>query len=445
MTRGAPTFSEPTDNSMKAWMPWLQLILGIVCMASIANYQYGWTLFVLPMSSEHAWSNTAITVAFTTFVVFETWLVPVEGYFIDRVGPRFMVMLGGALAGLGWVLDSYAPSLTMLYISSALCGLGAGMVYGTCVGNALKWFGKRRGLAAGLTAAGFGMGSALTVVPLANYIASSPTAYHDAFRFFGIVQGVIVIVAGLFLARPPKSKPAEAPPTNNLQNVRMYDWHEVLRSPTFYVMYAMFVMVATGGLMAVAQLAPLAKDFYVDTFPVSMLGITLPALQFALSIDRIMNGLTRPVCGWISDYLGRENTMFVIFALECVGILALWKFGTTPMAFVLLSGLVFFGWGEIYSLFPAMTRDHFGQRFATQNYGMLYTAKGTAALLVPFAPAIVAATGTWSTVLVIAAVFNGVAAVLALAVLKPLRRREVQRNIELGSAAPGEPVPAMAT
>jgi OFA family oxalate/formate antiporter-like MFS transporter len=363
--------------------PWVQLILGIICMASIANYQYGWTLFVLPMGAEHTWSNTAITVAFTTFVLFETWLVPVEGWVTDRIGPRAMVMIGGALAGLGWVLNSISPTLTALYASSALCGLGAGMVYGTCVANALKWFGKNRGLAAGLTAAGFGMGSALTVIPLANLISSSPTAYHDAFRIFGFVQGGIVIVAGFFMARPPKAKPAEAQPIQrNLQNVRMYDWHQVLSSsPSFYVMYVMFVLMATGGLTAVAQLAPIAKDFMVDVYPVTLIGITLPALTFALSIDRIMNGITRPICGWISDYLGRELTMFFIFLIEGIGIFALWKFGTQPVPFVLLSGLVFFGWGEIYSLFPAITRDHYGQKYATTNYGMLYTAKGTASLL----------------------------------------------------------------
>ena len=427
--------------------PWVQLILGIICMASIANYQYGWTLFVLPIGAEHTWSNTAITVAFTTFVLFETWLVPVEGWVTDRIGPRAMVMIGGALAGLGWILDSISPTLVTLYLSSALCGLGAGMVYGTCVANALKWFGKNRGLAAGLTAAGFGMGSALTVIPLAHLISSSPTAYHDAFRIFGFVQGGIVIVAGFFMARPPKAKPAEAPPIQrNLQNVRMYDWYQVLSSsPSFYVMYVMFVLMATGGLTAVAQLAPIAKDFMVDVYPVTLIGITLPALTFALSIDRIMNGITRPICGWISDYLGRELTMFFIFLIEGIGIFALWKFGTQPVPFVLLSGLVFFGWGEIYSLFPAITRDHYGQKYATTNYGMLYTAKGTAALLVPFGSVIVAATHSWSTVLIIAATFNIVAAVMALAVLKPLRKWEVERNQRLGSNAPGEPIPALAT
>ncbi len=427
--------------------PWVQLILGIICMASIANYQYGWTLFVLPMGAEHTWSNTAITVAFTTFVLFEPWLVPVEGWVTDRIGPRAMVMIGGALAGLGWVLNSISPTLTALYASSALCGLGAGMVYGTCVANALKWFGKNRGLAAGLTAAGFGMGSALTVIPLANLISSSPTAYHDAFRIFGFVQGGIVIVAGFFMARPPKAKPAEAQPIQrNLQNVRMYDWHQVLSSsPSFYVMYVMFVLMATGGLTAVAQLAPIAKDFMVDVYPVTLIGITLPALTFALSIDRIMNGITRPICGWISDYLGRELTMFFIFLIEGIGIFALWKFGTQPVPFVLLSGLVFFGWGEIYSLFPAITRDHYGQKYATTNYGMLYTAKGTASLLVPFGSVIVAATHSWSTVLIIAACFNIVAALMALLVLKPLRAWEVERNQRLGSNAPGEPIPALAT
>jgi len=431
------------DSRLSGATPWIQLILGIICMASIANYQYGWTFFVLPMGHEHSWSNAAMAWAFTLFVLLETWPVPFEGWVIDRIGPRAMVMIGGALAGLGWILDSYAPSLGSLYASSALCGLGAGMVYGTCVGNALKWFGKRRGLAAGLTAAGFGMGSALTVLPLKGLIDSAPLAYHDAFRNFGFIQALVVLVAGAFLLRPPKLKPAEAPPSPvNLQNVRIYDWYHVLRTPSFYVMYVMFVLVVTGGLMATAQLAPIAKDFYVDQFPVKILFWTITALGWAAVIDRITNGITRPICGWISDAIGRENTMLAIFAVEGLGILAMWKFGGNPTAFVFLTGLVFFGWGEIYSLFPATTRDQYGQKYATTNYGMLYTAKGTGALILPYLTAL-AATNGWGVVLGIAAAFNFAAAVLAFFVLKPVRRWEVKRNIELGDAAPGEPAPLL--
>jgi OFA family oxalate/formate antiporter-like MFS transporter len=207
-------------------------------------------------------------------------------------------------------------------------------------------------------------------------------------------------------------------------------------------MYVMFVLVVTGGLMATAQLAPIAKDYYVDQYPVHILFWTFTALGWAAVIDRITNGITRPICGWISDYLGRENTMLVIFTIEGLGILAMAKFGNQPLLFVILTGLVFFGWGEIYSLFPATSRDHFGQKYATTNYGMLYTAKGTGALLIPFGP-VLAATHGWGFVLMLAAIANFAAAALAIFVLKPVRRWEVKRNQELGDAAPGEPAPPL--
>ncbi len=409
-------------------------------MAMIANLQYGWTVFVDPIGKQNGWGRAAIQVSFTTFVLLETWLVPFEALLVDKHGPRVMVAIGGVLCGLAWVMDSMANTLPMLYLAGAVAGVGAGIVYGTCVGNALKWFGSRRGLAAGLTAAGFGAGAALTVVPLMNMIASS--GYQHTFLVFGIIQGAIVVIASMFLVRPPASKPAEALPDEHviMQGRREYAPTDVLRSPVFYVMYLMFVLVATGGLTAVAQLAPIAKDFYIDTIPVSLIGLTMPALTFALSIDRVMNGITRPLMGYISDRVGRENTMFVAFLLEGIGIFALMKFGTSPVAFVILSGCVFFAWGEIYSIFPATTRDHFGQKFATTNYGMLYTAKGTAALLVPLSSVVTTATGSWSATLMIAAAFNIVAAVLAIAVLKPMRRRDILKQ---NGALAGTPIASM--
>ena len=174
---------------------WMQLVMGIVCMAMIANLQYGWTLFVNPIADKYGWSKAAIQVAFTIFVLTETWLVPIEGYLVDRFGPRPVVMIGGLLCGVGWVLNSFADSLVTLYIAAAVSGIGAGAVYGTCVGNALKWFSDRRGLAAGLTAAGFGAGSALTILPITAIIKSS--GYESAFLYFGIGQGLIVFLMSL--------------------------------------------------------------------------------------------------------------------------------------------------------------------------------------------------------------------------------------------------------
>jgi OFA family oxalate/formate antiporter-like MFS transporter len=326
-----------------------------------------------------------------------------------------MVCLSGFLVAVAWVINSYADSLFLLYVGAAIGGIGAGVIYGASVGNALKWFPDRRGLAAGLTAAGFGAGSALTIVPISAYIKSS--GYEAAFFHFGIGQGLVVFVMAWFLTRSTETKK-----TSVQQAKRDYSPGEVLRQPVFWVMYAMFVIVAAGGLMATAQLAPIAKDFKIGDVPVNIVGLILPALTFALAIDRVLNGLTRPFFGWVSDQIGRELTMLIAFGLEACGILLLYNFGQNPVAFVILTGLVFFAWGEIYSLFPSTCADTFGSKFAAANAGLLYTAKGTASLLVPLSSLLAAATGSWRMVFILASVMNAVAALMAWFVLRPMRR-----------------------
>ena len=412
--------------------PWAQLIVGLICMVMVANLQYGWTLFVGPIGAKYGWSKAAIQVTFTIFVLLETWLVPAEGYLVDRFGPKWMIVGGGALCGLAWTINSFADSLGMFYFAAVLGGIGAGAVYGTCIGNAVKWFPGRRGLAAGLTAAGFGAGSAATIIPIANMIKSS--GYEHTFLTFGLFQGIVVVIVGLLILAPSASYFVAAPKLSPGASRYQAKPLEMLKTPVFWVMYVMFIMMAAGGLMATAQLAPIAKDFKVADIPVSLIGITLPALTFALSIDRILNGLTRPFFGWVSDKIGREQTMLIAFLLEGVGIIALANFGNDPVAFVLLSGLVFFAWGEIYSLFPATVTDTFGATYATTNTGLMYTAKGTASLLVPLANVMVAAKGNWHGVFITAATLNILAALMAVAILKPLRSAYTNRSGTVGAA-----------
>jgi len=387
--------------------------------------QYGWTLFVSPIDAKYHWGRAAIQVAFSIFVLTETWLVPVEGWFVDRFGPRIVVLVGGVLVGVAWVMNAFADTLAMLYVAAAIGGIGAGAVYGTCIGNALKWFSDLRGLAAGLTAAGFGAGSALTIIPIQSLIAGS--GYEAAFLYFGVGQGIVVCAISLFLQAPHSSAAPAVGSTDARFVGPQYSPLQVVQSPVFWVMYVMFVLVGAGGLMATAQLAPIAKDFKIDTVPVSLIGITLPALTFALALDRILNGLTRPFFGWVSDRIGREQTMFIAFGIEAFGIWLLSAFGESPMAFVIISGLVFFAWGEIYSLFPSTCTDAFGTKYATTNAGLLYTAKGTASLLVPFGNVLAGATGSWHAVFTIAVGTNLAAALGALFVLKPMRAAHHER------------------
>src|SRR6201996_3358691 len=411
---------------------WLQLAMGIVCMAMIANLQYGWTLFVDPIDAKYHWGRPAIQLAFTLFVVTETWLVPVEAWFVDKYGPRMVIMFGGVMIALAWILNSYANSLVLLYAGAIVGGIGAGSVYGTCVGNALKWFPDRRGLAAGFTAAGFGAGAALTVVPIANMIAS--TGYQSAFFSFGIGQGVVVFILALFLRPPSVAMPVAKKKLNLPQTKVDFTPPQVLRAPIFWIMYLVFVMVASGGLMAAAQIAPIAHDFKIANKPVAIAGFQMAALTFAISLDRIFDGFGRPFFGWVSDTIGRELTMFIAFGTAALMLLTLSTYGHIPIVFVLATAVYFGVFGEIYSLFPATSGDTFGSKFATTNNGMLYTAKATAALLVPLA-SIVSASYGWQAVFVIAVALNATAALMAVFVIKPLRRAFI-----LGSEATAEAV-----
>ena len=464
----------PQNRSIFA-TPWVQLIIGIICMVMIANLQYGWTFFVPDIQKKFGWDRASIQIAFTLFVLFETWLVPIEGWFVDKFGPRVVIFIGGILCAIGWIMNSNATSLAEFYTAQIVAGIGAGAVYGTCIGNALKWFPGRRGLAAGLTAAGFGAGSALTVIPIQNMIKVS--GFQATFFNFGLGQGILICLLAFFMFAP---KPGQVPIVGSIsaviQSRRQFAPREVIGpnrpwiiaafvaligglamwgaglqfyiplalaalifvvgggiiwwqgQPIFTLMYLMFVIVGAGGLMVTANLAPIAQDLKIANVSVSLLGLTMTALTFAATLDRILNGLTRPFFGWVSDHIGRENTMFIAFGLEGIGIYALYRLGTDPVWFVLLSGMVFFAWGEIYSLFPSTCTDTFGAKFATTNAGLLYTAKGTAALLIPYSNSIQKTTGSWDLVFIIAAAANIAAALLAIAVLKPWRRKVVAAN-----------------
>jgi MFS transporter, OFA family, oxalate/formate antiporter len=420
MTLEAPLArSDATTNTASRWG---QLVWGLVCMVMIANLQYGWTLFVNPIEQKYHWGVPAIQVAFSVFIATETWLVPIEGWFVDRFGPRTVVAFGGIVVAGAWALDSFADSLLLLYAAAVVSGVGAGAVYGTCMGNALKWFPDRRGLAAGLTAAGFGAGAAATVIPIRNVILVH--GYEVAFLWFGLAQGVAILALSQFLRAPrPGETPKPAPRLT--QSPHEYGPLDVLKSPTFWLLYIMFVLVAGSGLMATAQIAPIAGDFKLANKEVTIFFITATTLSSALVFDNVLNGLARPFFGWISDIIGRENTMAIVFSLGALAYWGLSEFGHTPLMFIIMAGLIFFTWGEIFSLFPATCTDTFGAKYAATNAGLLYTAKGTAAWIVPLTSVLKSYSGHWYWVFVIATAMNLVVAVLALLILKPMRRRLV--------------------
>jgi OFA family oxalate/formate antiporter-like MFS transporter len=417
----------PVATSTASASRWAQLIIVIICMVMIANLQYGWTLFVNPINKAHGWSIASIQFAFAVFIALETWLTPIQGWIVDilgpRHGPRMMVAFGGLTVGLGWVINSTAESLTMLYTGAVISGMGGGAVYATSVGHAVKWFPDRRGLAVGLTAAGYGAGAALTVIPI-RYVIDTD-GYQAAFLWFGLIQGGTVFVLAWLLRGPALGEIPSTTPPKVMQSARSYTPLEVLKTPVFWLMYMMFVMVSASGLMATAQIAPIASDFGVANTVVLLGGTTLTV---ALIVDNVANGAARPLFGWISDNIGREYTMAIAFSLGGLAYWLLGSLGTAPWAFVVFAAMIFLTWGEIFSLFPSTCTDTFGAKFATVNLSLLYTAKGTSAFLTPVANMIKEATGSWHMVFLVTTIMNFAVVGLAIFVLRPMRRQAMERK-----------------
>jgi OFA family oxalate/formate antiporter-like MFS transporter len=397
---------------------WWQLVFGIICMASVANLQYGWTLFVLPIQHQWGWSKAEIQVAFSIFILLETWLVPFEGAIVDRIGPRWMVLAGGICTFLAWFINSKASSLGMLYLGGGIAGIAGGAVYGTCVGNALKWFPDKRGLCGGLTAAGFGAGAAITIAPIRAMIESS--GYQHTFLVFAIIYGVIIVVVSNFIKAPLATDTVPLTKIKVAQGAVDVPPSQAVRSPIFWTMYLMFFLVAAGGLMSTAQLAPIAKERGISDAMVVIFGMSTPAIVAALTAHNITNGVGRPLNGWISDHIGRANMMSISFGIEALCLAAFGFFGTTAISFIVTDALVFLFWGDIFSLFAATVGDAFGRKYVTSNYGIMYTAKGAASLLVPVGNLLTQTTGNWHIVYALGCGMNIVAALLGFFVLKPI-------------------------
>jgi MFS transporter, OFA family, oxalate/formate antiporter len=397
---------------------WFQLGASVVAMVMIANLQYAWTLFVKPLQQGHDWRLSDVQWAFTLFILFQTWVQPLDGWLIDRMGPRVFISIAGVLCGVGWAGLGVAQTLPALYVLYAMAGVGAALVYSGSMGSALKWFRERRGLAAGIIAAGFGGGSAL-FIPAIVYLLQYH-GYQTAFLWTGVVQGVVILGVAQFLRHPPEERADRGAPSmsslprltrdrgsqssSEIRRVRDLTTLEMLRAPQFYVLYAAFLLMATGGLLVTAQAGPIAQSW----------GISVTALALATSLDPLANGGSRIFWGWASDRLGRETAMGVAFLLNAACLLLVLTVGRVSGAwFVATLALVFFTWGEVFSLFPSTLGDYFGARHATSNYAVLYTAKGVASTAVGIAAVIYERFGSWSPVLGGSAILSLVAAALA--------------------------------
>ncbi len=364
---------------------WLQLAASVIAMIMIANLQYAWTLFVNPIQAAHHWKLPEIQYAFALFVIFETWAMPFTGWLIDLIGPRAFISLGGLLCGFGWVGMGHADTITSLYVLYSITGFGAALVYCGCMGTALKWFPDRRGLAAGTIAAGFGSGAALFVPFIADLVNKGD--YRTAFLYTGVGQGLAIILAAQFISNPTAATVLPAPRKVAHNRGASFSSTDMLRTPHFYMMFAMALMMGVGGLMATAQVAPMAKT----------LKMSAATLTLALTINPLANGGARLFWGWVSDHFGRENTMIVAFVLQACALLSVVMLGhTSPLLFIVTLALVYFTWGEVYSLFPSASADYFGAKFASSNYSFIYSAKGVASIIGSGAAAsLFVKTGSW--------------------------------------------------
>ena len=409
---------------------WVQLIAGVIAMMAIANLQYAWTLFTTPLTKSMNATLAAVQVAFAAFILCETWLVPFEGYLVDRLGPRLVIGVGGILVGLSWIGSGTAGNLHALYFWYALGGVGAGAVYGGCMGNSLKWFPDHRGMCAGFTAGAYGLGTALTVAPIAKMMKVS--GYQHTFIFWGIIQGIICFAAAMLIVAPPKGwMPKGWTQASAKVRTSAYDmtYWQMLKQPSFYVIYIMMTLVDFGGLVVTAQIKPIAIFYHVDKVIV-LWGMS--ALVVAIELDRILNGLCRPFWGWVSDHIGRENTMFIAFLSQGLAVLGLLALISHPVWFVVMTGLCFFGWGEIFSLFPSIVGDLYGRKWATTNYGVVYTAKGLASVFAgPVAAMASVKTGSWMAIFWVMIACNVVAAFLALFWLKPVAINTYEKAQEM--------------
>ena len=420
---GQTTSAQPSSR-------WFQLFLGMIAMMAISSPQYVWALFTGPLREQFNAPLAEIQVTFSLLIMLQTFLSPAQGYLVDRFGPRVLLSLGAALTGLSWVLAAHVTSVFGLYITyGVLGGIGTGIIYVGVVGMMVQWFPDNRGLAVGLVAAGYGFGAILTTFPISNSLNASGLSL----TIYGIIFGIVGILAALGMRRPDKSTPhvaVDAQAHGLVQETRDYAPREMLRSPIFWLMFVMMTMMSTSGLMVISQMGAFAKDFGVK----DALVFGLAALPLALTIDRFTNGLTRPFFGWVSDRIGRENTMLIAFGIEGIAMTIWLLFAHHPLTFVLLSGVVFFGWGEIFSLFPSTLTDTFGTKNATTNYGFLYMAQGVGSVLGgPLAAELHEITASWNVVFGVVIAMNFLTAFLAIAVLKPMRAAHRQRNA--GAAA----------
>ena len=397
---------------------WVQLLLGLIAMMSISSPQYVWTLFVAPFQAATGASLPAIQITFSVLIVLQTWLAPLQGWLVDRFGPKFLIATGAALTGFGFVLSAQATTPWTLYLAyGGLCGFGTGIVYIGIVGLMVKWFPDRRGFAVGLAAAGYGFGAILTTFPIDMMLKAS--GHRPTLITFGLLLGAVGVCAALGLRAPrPDEMRLRAASMPLVSAAKDYSPLQMLRTPIFWLMFAMMTMMSTGGLMVVSQFGPVMRDFGIAEVAIA----GMAALPFALTLQRIANGLTRPFFGWVSDNIGRENTMFIAFAMEAAAVAVMLATRDSPALFAIMSGVVFFGWGEIFSLFPSTLTDTFGTKHATTNFGFLYIAQGVGSVLGgPVAAVMHDATGSWFPVFWLIIVLDGLTAILALFVLKPMR------------------------
>ena len=402
---------------------WVRLVAAVIAMMMIANLQYSWTLFVKPIIGATGWKLSQVQLGFTLFIAFETWMMPVSGWLMDKFGPRLFMSGAAVLCGVGWAGLGHARTLPELYVLYSIAGFGAALIYCGSTTVGLKWFPDKLGLASGLIAAGFGSGAALFNILIAYVIRVEN--YRAAFLYTGIAQGLLIFCAAQFLINPDPHDPQIAGKKKVSKyklrsHAEQFTSMEMLQTPQFYVLYLMMLMMGIGGLMVTAQVSSVGDA----------LGIGKIALSLAITINLLANGSGRIFWGWVSDHIGREKTMITAFSLQALALVSVLRVGRhNPTGFIVCLALVFFTWGEIYSIFPAISADFFGGRNASSNYSILYSSKGAAAFPAGWLAArLFEKTGTWTDVFYGSATLAFLAALMAIGLIAmplPSKQRDL--------------------